>query len=73
MTNKHDEKDGGKESKTGGLKKLSAAQLAALLKAVSDEIEARAQDEADKKPLSTMNRKEFETFVAKAIAQGDKE
>jgi hypothetical protein len=75
MTNdRHDEKHDGKDAKKmklDGLKKLSPAQLAELLQAVSGEVERRAKEAADKKPLSKMSDNEFRTFVAKAIAKGD--
>ena len=58
-TEHKDEDKAAKKVKFDGLKKLSASQLADLLKAVSAEVEARAKTAADKKPLSKMSSREF--------------
>ena len=71
MTTNHDEKDAKKSKLSVGLKKLSAEQLGELHDAISAELKRRAQDKADRKPLSKMSDREFETFVAKAISKGD--
>jgi len=71
-TEQKDDDKHAKKVKLDGLKKLSPAQLADLLAAVSAEVERRAKEAADKKPLSKMDQKEFETFVAKQIAKAEK-
>jgi hypothetical protein len=66
---KHDEETpSGNKSKFAGLKKLSSAQLAELLKAVSGEIEKRALKAKDSKSPASMSDKEFQTWAAKQIA-----
>jgi hypothetical protein len=69
-TDRHDEKDGGKNSKlSAGLKKLPHDRLVELNRAVTGELERRAKEAKNSKKPSEMSDRDFNTWAAKEISK----
>jgi hypothetical protein len=73
MTDKHDEKDGGKKkSRLDGLGRMSVQQLTELHEATGKELARRAKETAKKKSPSQMSDKEFSAWSKREMDKNEK-